>query len=507
MKYKRLIFMLVSVGLLFSACNKNQFKFDEFQGVQADGEMLLPIASGHYSMSDLMERFQMDSLIAYDPSGNMSYNFFLEQLGVIEGDDLLRFDDMTLDESYSFSNPMPGLILPFPVDTVLGLTQSIAFGSDKIQVLSAMMKSGRFDFDISSNFAEISKIEISSPEIKNADGSTHTFVYEPAAGVTGFDLSGLQYRTAEVNKLNFRYMVYGTIQDLSMIEFTFNVHIAGTDFSLREMSGYVEPYTTRSWIDTTFSIFPDNMSGTISLENVMVSLSERNTFGIDAKLVVDTALVWGDGVEPSFLLSPLPLEIDAVPSPVFTEVFHQPLEGSLSARSGSAYITSDFIVNPSGMMDLVSVTDDATVDMRVNVSVPFEFRLDDVHYVDTVNMRLSEIQSPEWIKNLTLELTFISTIPFNLVGNFKMYDSSHNEITDILLNDATLIAASFDGQPTTVNVPVEIDGDRLQRVMQSDRIILDFGLDTDGRDVTLNKEQNLDFYLKAKVDYDGVVNF
>jgi hypothetical protein len=183
------------------------------------------------------------------------------------------------------------------------------------------------------------------------------------------------------------------------------------------------------------------------------------------------------------------------------------LDGVLNAHAGNFYITSNFVVNPLGLEDLVTVTDASAIDMRVNVNVPFVFKMDDVHYIDTVNMRLSEISTPEWIKKLTLELTFNSTIPFDLIGNFQMYDSEHNVITDTLLEDATLITASYDGQPSIENVTIEIDGERLQRVMRSNRIILDFDLGNDGRDVVLNANQSLRFNLKAKVEYDGVIEF
>lgn len=506
MKSRRLLFALASLALAFASCNPNQYNFDNFQGVHADGEMYLPIAHGDYTVSDLMQRFEIDSLIDYDPSGNMSFNVFLEQMGIIKGEEMLRFDDVSSDEHFVFSFPWKGRAL-MSIDTVFNLRQTIRLESEDIRVLSATMKSGVFDFIASTNFGEIRKIDITSPEIKDAQGNEYEFVYDPQLGINGFDLAGLRYETNETNTLNFNYKVYVSIQNVVLPEYCFDFHVSGTDLALGEMRGYINPYDIRTRIDTAFSVFPDNMSGMMAVENAVVTLSERNTFGMGASLVIDTAMVWGDGIDPFFLLDPLPLEIEVRPATDFVEVFHQALDGRLDAQAGAIYLTSDLIVNPEGTMEQVSVTDASTIDMRVNVNVPFDFSIDDVHYTDTVNMRLSEIQSPEWIKKLTLELLFTSTVPFNLMGRFQMIDTEHNEITYTLLDDATLIAASYDGQPTVTEVTIEIDGVRMADVMRSDRIILDFGIDSDGRNIVLNADQGLRFYLKAKVEYDGVIEF
>lgn len=507
MKYNRLLICLASFALLATSCSKNRFDFSDFKGVQTEGTWALPIAHGNYTIPHLMQRFEIDSMIDYDPSGNMSFNFYHEQLGVISGEKLLIFDDLLVSEHYEYPNPVPGSVLPVPVDTVFNLSKMFSFESENIEVLSAKMKTGHFDFNISSNVGQIRQVEITSQEIKDVDGNDFQFIYDPELGITGFDVAGLRYETDEFNALSFDFKVHVTVQDLSPLDFMFDLNIDGSDFSLSEMSGYVDAYTTRTQIDTAFSVFPDNMSGTLAVEHVMVTLSERNTFGLDAVVVIDTAMVSGDNLAPISLVSPLPLVIDAIPSTAYTEVYNQSLDGVLNAHAGNFYITSNFVVNPLGLEDLVTVTDASAIDMRVNVNVPFVFKMDDVHYIDTVNMRLSEISMPEWIKKLTLELTFNSTIPFDLIGNFQMYDSEHNVITDTLLEDATLITASYDGQPSIENVTIEIDGERLQRVMRSNRIILDFDLGNDGRDVVLNANQSLRFNLKAKVEYDGVIEF
>ena len=81
-------------------------------------------------------------------------------------------------------------------------------------------------------------------------------------------------------------------------------------------------------------------------------------------------------------------------------------------------------------------------------------------------------------------------------------------VTYNLLDDATLIAPSYDGQPTTTQVTVEITDEAIiqNHIFDSDRIILDFVLDTESHDVVLNSNQFLEFSLKTRVGYNGNIN-
>ena len=171
------------------------------------------------------------------------------------------------------------------------------------------------------------------------------------------------------------------------------------------------------------------------------------------------------------------------------------------------FASTDFIVNPGGNSGLVTVTDTNHIDVLANVEIPFSFNLDDVHYLDTVNMNLANIEFPDLIEKLTFELTFTSLLPLNLDASFYMYDSESQRITDTLLTNAALIEASFDGQPKETTVTLTVDEERIDDVLHSDRIIMRYDLDSGAHDVDLNVNQRLDLSLKGKVSYKGNVEF
>ena len=503
MKYNKLLFLLFLLVVSLTSCRKDHYNVGNVHGVNAQGEMLLPLASKSVTMMGMMQRFQIDSLIDCNADGTLSYNYLYEHFGAVKGSELLRFNDLNYEEHFVFENPFPQ-VLPQAFDTMLHFNHKILFEADHISVLEAMMRSGRFDFDIQTNIGLLRRAVIRSSDIKDGAGNDLELDFQIYADSIGFDLGGMRYETDSANTLNLSYDLYFRIQGSTNDELFFDIDIKGRDLAIQEMRGFVESYGSESRIDTTFNLFPDNIIGSLEINGARLHLSERNTFGLAARLELDTALVSGEGIAPYSLFDPMPVVVDLPSQLTFAEVFNQSLNGQLNASSSRAYSVSNFIVNPSGFSDMVTVADTCNIDVRVDVNIPFAFAVEDVRYLDTVHLELSEINMPDMIESITLEMTFNSTLPLNLGGRFYMYDSESDKITDTLVANDEIIKASFDGQPTTTEVSIEITENRIEKVLHSDRIIMLYELDTDARDVVLNANQKLELYVKTKVKYDGV---
>lgn len=504
MRRIRIALFLCVLACLLASCLKDHYDVGNVHGVNAEGEVLFPIGSGSYSVMELMQRFQIDSVLVFDASGNMSYDYYYEQFGVVKGEKLLRFNDLNYNEHFAFANPHPE-IYTHPVDTMVSYSHTITFEAEHIGVVLAWMRTGHLDFTIGSNIGTARRVVIRSSDIKDAEGHSLELDLPVDEGTFSFDLDGMRYLTDSPNTLDLSYDLYFTVSGTTAPELYLDIDIVGKDFAIREMTGYVERYGIRSKVDTTFILLPDHLSGKVKVNDVGITLSERNTFGIGARLVVDTAEVNCEGIAPYSLFQPIPLAIDMPEQHAFMAIYGQSISGEVSSNGGRAYVSSDFIINPEGMSELVSVSDTCEIDVRVDVSFPLAFRADEVRYRDTVGLKLDEVSMPEWVKKLTLEITFNSTIPFDLHGRFMAYNTVSGMATDVFLGDVDLVAASYDGQPNKSTIAIEVTDERLQAVLQSDKLILDLGLDTDGHDIKLNASQGLDYYLKAKVEYDGIV--
>lgn len=506
MKINKLTILLAFLALALASCRKDHYDVSNVHGVNAEGEMLLPVASKSFSVKDLIERFELMDVISFNEAGDMSFTFDFEVKDAVSGENMLRFKDVNLDEHFTFDNPYPITTPPF-VDTTLSFTNTIEFESEHVFVHEALMKSGRIDFTVASNVGNVQHVVLRSANIKNATGHDFELDAPVHANTFGFDLDGLRYVTDEANELEISFDLELNMHGISDPELYVDVNIMGSDLAFSEMKGYVDQYSSRNRLDTIFSLFPNEMDGVLEVEGVRIKISERNTFDLGARFVIDTATVYCQHLAPYSIFDPLPLTIDFPPMPQYTPVFNKTISGKINANGGRLFASTDFIVNPGGNSGLVTVTDSNHIDVLANVEIPFSFNLDDIHYLDTVNMNLANIEFPDLIEKLTFELTFTSLLPLNLDASFYMYDSESQRITDTLLTNAALIEASFDGQPKETTVTLTVDEERIDDVLHSDRIIMRYDLDSGAHDVDLNVNQRLDLSLKGKVSYKGNVEF
>jgi len=506
MKTKRLLLLLLG-AMLFCSCSKNHYDTSEIHGVQIEGGWQLPVLNASYSIGDLFTRFQMDSVILFDEDGGMRFEYNYVQDDVLKGSDFMKFKGFVFDEHYAIPNPYP-FVLPQPIDTVIKFDYSVNLESDHITVRSGKLRSGLLSFGVETNVAHINSMVIRSNEIRREDGSPLEISTAVTSSPIEIDLAGLHFESEETHVLNFSHEIRVSVDNASVSEFAFDIHLAATDIDIEEMTGYVERFELRSSMDTAFSLFNENVTGSLALKGAKASLLERNSFGMAAKLIVDTAWILSEGLGHYSFFDPMPIEAYLYDSPSsYTEALSQSLNATVNSNSIGMYLSSNTIFNPNGMNSLVSLSDTSSIDLALNVDIPFSFRINDVQYRDTVDMKISGVDMPEMIEELTVEMTFNSTLPLNLNGKFYLYDSQQGVILDELVTEGELIAASFDGRPVTTNVNVSVTEERLQKALQADGLIMIYEVDTDAHDVSLNTAQRLEAYVKAKVTYNGNVEF
>lgn len=504
MKYNKLYLILALLAMFFVGCKKGHYDIDNVHGINAEGEVLLPVATKSFTVKDLMERFEIQDEIEWTESGDMLFCLGFENIGVVDGANLLKFKDMKFEDHFVFENLYPNEQPPF-VDTVLSYENDILFESEGIHVMNGWITSGHIDITIASNIGNVMRVVLRSTDITDGAGHGLELDLPVQANTFSFDLDGMYYATDVANTLNLSYELYVNVHSTPDPEAFVDITMDAIDMAFSMMQGYVEAYNSRNSIDSTFSLFPDNLSGSLELEGVRLRVSERNTFGLNAQLVVDTAWIFNEGMPPYSVLEPLPLVVDLPSQTQYVQVIEKSLSGRIDAGGGRFFASSNFIVNPNGLTEMVTVVDTSRIDTKVDIEIPFSFSIDDITYLDTVNMNLAHLDLPEMIEQLILDLTFASTLPMNLNASFYMYDSENDRITDTLLANAELIEASFDGQPKTTDVTLVIDENKVEQVMHSDRIIMLYKLDSDMHDVNLNASQKLDLFLKAKAKYNGNV--
>lgn len=512
MNYKKLFGCFALLVVLVS-CSKNRYDIDNVQAVQAEGTLLLPIASGDFTIMEMIERFEMDSMITFTESGNMTYHYSYEHEDAVSGAELLSFKDFELSETWPIDLPNLAALLG-PIDTVVHFNKTITLESEHINVFSALAKSGKLRCGIGfgTNAIQLTSLSVHSSEITNAQGGELWAIMDENTGFVEVDLRNMHFDTEEANTLNLDFHVglrlRPSLQPLGNTHYEISID----DLKLSEMRGWVEPYSTSSRIVTNFDVFPENVSGNLELEDVQLYLFLRNGFRLPAKLVVDTAEVSGEGFDPISVFETMPQVVEMGFAPEFEQVFHRTMAGRICAHGAIATATSDFIMNPDGLTDIVTVADTCSVAVRADVELPLSFTVNEAHYFDTVILNLSEnlsadmpLLQSDMIKKLTLDLDLTSNIPLDLTGSVLMFDNESGQVTDVLADNIVLVSTSADGQPVSHTVTIEVTDDRIRHIMESNRLILDFDVDTQAREAVLNANQYLRFYVKAKIEYDGIM--
>lgn len=505
MKIHRIALLLCLLACLFASCKKDHFDVSNVHGVNAEGEMLLPIASASFTVEKLMQQFNIDSEIDFSEEGILSYGIHFEDLGVVSGEKLLRFKDLEYNERFSFENTIP-IVLPQAIDTMFHFDQTLVFESDHIHVMEAEMKTGHFDFDINTNVGLLQRLVLHSPDIKVEGGHDLVLDFDLNSTDIQLDLDGLHYETDSANSLRLGYDIYVRLQSIPTQELFFEVDVKGSDLAIKEMNGYVDKYDSRNVLDTTLSLFPGNASGSLQVQGARMRLYERNTFDLGARLDLDTAWIIADEHAPYSIFGSQPVSVDIPSLPYFGQVFERLINGRISANETGLYAVSNFVVNPSGMSDWVSVSDTCVIDVMIDAEVPFAFVVDDVRFVDTTDLNLN-FEAPDQIEKLTLELTFTSTVPLDFNAQFFTYDFEAGRITDTLVAKDKLICASYDGKPVTTELTLEVTGEIVEYLNHSNGLISIYEIDTDAHNVCLKGDQQLGVFIKARVKYNGVVEF
>jgi hypothetical protein len=505
MRILKTLLATLLLTLLVVSCKKDHYDVGNVHSVNAEGELLLPVGSASFTVAEFIEQFIIDDLITCSEDGDLTYSTHFEDLGVVNGENLLRFKDLEYNERFSLEG-IPPMVLPQAIDTMFHFEQTIVFESDNIHVLEAKMKSGHFDFGVNTNAGLLRRLVIHSSDIKDNDGRDLELDFDLNSSDIQFDLDGLRYETDTANTLRLGYDVYVRFQIIPDQELFFDVNVKGSELAIKEMSGFVDPYESRNVLDTTMNLFPGNASGSMQVYGARMRLSERNTFDLEARLDVDTAWIIVDEDVPYPIFGPHSLSVDIPTLTSFGQVFERSLNGKIMANETGLYAVSNFIVNPSGMSDMVSVFDTCVIDVKIDAEIPFVFAVNDVRFVDTTDLNL-DIEAPEQVEKLTLELTFTSTLPLGLNAQFFAYDYETGQITDALVAEKRLINASHDGRPVTTEVALEVTGERVAHLNHSDGLISIYEIDTDAHNVYLDGQQQLSVFVKARVKYKANVEF
>lgn len=505
--------VLALTALLMLSCNKNRFDFNQIESVEGSGQWKLPIGSYETTLDSVLKQFSQNDMIGPGPDGNLQLSFSYQLNDVVKGSNFLRLGTLNLNQTSTLPNPVPGYFLPEPVDTTFYFTQEMKIDTDTTNatIESAVVKSGTMQTTIETNLGQIIEIRITSPDIMMESGDTLNVTSDEGL----IDLAGATFRICPENgvidsTLTIHYSVRSMFRGSEEDELFLNSRIGLNSVELKELCGHIDEFSFDFAIDTTFSLPLDNLDGQVSLVGTKIKIKEKNTFErFRALLQINQAELYGPNSGASSLFDHYPYVLDVIPTNTFHDLIPdgETINLTLNTDYDAFRFNGTVDFNPSGSDVSIVVHDTSSISLGVDAIIPLQFNIPNVSYIDTLDLNMGEISAPEFVEKIVLNMMFESQIPFNLNAQFFTFKSNTQQVTGALLDEEVLIKGSFDGNKVQSEATISITQDLLKQLLEADKLIMCFGVNTEGHDVYLNLKNGFGVTLKADVFYGGSLDF
>ena len=504
---------LVLTAMLMFSCNKNRFDFDHLDSVEGSGQWKLPIGSLNVTLEQVLGQLGENNLISPDENGNLQVLYRMTLNKIIKGSDFLTLNTFNFHTELEFDNPYPGVPILTPINETFYFQQVMELSTDSAGIETAKIRSGELLLNLNTNLGNVTEIVISSADITMPNGDSLVRSFNALEGNT-IDLSGATFTLHDANgvadsTLVLNYAIHYQLSGANDVsKYHVNTIIGLNRIRIQEISGYIDGFVYDFSFDTTFNLPFNNVQGQLKLVGANIEVNERNTFGnLNASLEINQAEFYGPGTRPSPIFNHYPFVLSVVPSTTFVNVLpEETIDLEVSTDHNGIRLAAQLNLNPEGAGRLITICDTSSMDLQVNAVIPLQFNVPGVYYLDTLDLNMSNITTPSLVKEILLSILFKSEIPFNLSGQLYTLDSSTGRITDSLMTNAMQIGGSFSGDPVLTNAEINVTQSRLSHLLEADKLVLRFGVNTDNHDVILNLGNSIGMTIKADVIYGGEVS-
>lgn len=309
-------------------------------------------------------------------------------------------------------------------------------------------------------------------------------------------------------------------ENTDKIEFDFSI----SDFEVDLVKGYFSNKSEtleNDSIEIDIEEITDRISGDFTLSNPSVRLEYEHTFGIPLELNLGITAVDSDGDEQSLNADPIVIDYSSdSDNPLTTSTFvldrnNSDLPDLVSMLPSVIRYQGSAELNPDGNEGYTNfIFGDSRFLANLEIEVPFEFRMQNFAFNDTIDNELEMGDEDEEIPVESLELrgTFTNGFPVGASIVIQLYDSVNQVVLNTIDMTDLLVPGTVDGNgrviqasESTLNIP--IDQPFIDDLNLADEIIISFELNTSGdgtQDVKIYSDYSIDFdlALRIRVEYD-----
>ena len=483
--FKLVIFALVVVVMSASlSCKKKEVK-----KISIDNHMALSLFYDTVYMRDLLNELDSTttSWLRVKDDGTICVYYADSVMEAVKASVLIG-DNI---EDVPFSTTTDFTLDPVEFDDYIDTTllsnkfTSIPFEYDRFIINEVIMRKGTFSFSIDVNppIPQLKTVVIFSPQLLDKDNQPLEIVIDNAGGRQSIDLADCKVIPDEDSNVNFSAWV--------TIEFTpggfpggdFVCDLNGglTDVGFKTVSARV----TKS-LDSIFSQTADidlslgTLDGSVIVNLPDININYRNTFNLGAHCDITKIDLVGDDHTYDLLGGEDTLNIDVLPTN--GEFLNQQIHfgGQLDLLEGYKRIDFNGKVTVAKPGDIIAISDTSQIDVIAELEMPLSFRIEDLHYRDTIDVNFSDegssdVNIDDYFDEINLYIDYDNHIPLEVAmqGLFM----KNGRVIDSLFNSGNTLL--YDKEKT---ISCKITGNKLKNVMRANQMIIRLGVSTEFQD-------------------------
>lgn len=498
----RVLMVLAAMTMVFAvSCKKKDVK-----KIEVDNQFAVALFCDNVALKDIINdmdgttdswlRVRNDSLFAY-------YADTID--GVLKASDFLgdlKDTDFTTSTNFSLN----GVYDNEEHDTTLfseGFT-TIPFVYDGFDIEEVIMRSGVFSFDvtITPEIPMLKQIVIFSEQLVSPEDEQPLMItidYEKGNKIV--DLSGYKLRPDGNKNVNFSsYITFHYNPQVGFDGGSYTSDLVGgiTNAKFKTVYAIVTKPLDSLYTDVQPIDFGINgLSGSAMLPVPRVALTYRNTFGLKAECDV-TKFEFMNSVTglTTNLIATDHIDIDINPTNgEYRGFVIQGFTDQIDALAGYTQLDFNGEVNLAMPGDHISISDTSQVDVIANVEMPMSFKISELCYVDTVDVKFGQdVNIQNYLDEIDFTIDYDNQIPVDvkLQGIFL----SNNHVVDSLFDNGGAILYKQNSSLKCV-----VTDRKLDNVMKANKMILRLGLDTnfEGEPETVILKESDNIFLRMKM--------
>ena len=502
MKKHLLLCLLLPLLFIWSGCKKEMLDFSHLK-IQADGEYGIPIINTTYTIEDILAQLDNNEYVVQNADGQLFLNYSFDEIKVVTDIMLLSFSDEATDYEWKETiSENAGVSIKRNSTFVFKIPDT------RVIIRRGTVMRGYLNLKMSGNMGSAT---ISCQELKDAAGQPFMKTitgnnYQERIDLSKYTVSCLYDHINEINMtVALDFQGTGAPQDYVM-----NLNVSTQDLRLRECTGKVKSYTGEYSDVLNFgsSFDRSRYGGSLTLYNPKITLHIKNSFNWTGGTVfVDKLCFKGQHNSSDLVTYPSSIE---VLGGMNTE---QDIKGFASVYYSDDFNKLEFagraIVNPQGVdIGEVNILENSALSVKATIGIPFDIKSDYLYYQDTIDFNIgSGGNLPEVIQKIVFRYVLGNALPFNVNAQIYFYNSVQKTLLDSLFHPYLQLGGAFQGKMIETASVLEIEQNRIDKVLSANKIIFRFRINTDGNRVFVNAKDGLKVALgmKFKLETDDLI--